>query len=559
MGGCSGLRSDIVKRGAERAPQRSLLKALGLDDVDIEKPLIGIANSWNELVPGHVHLRRVAEAVKAGVYAAGGTPLEFNTIAICDGIAMGHEGMKSPLISREVIADSVELMANAYQLDGLVLISSCDKIEPGMVMAAARLDIPCIFVSGGAMLCGYYGGRRLVLGDVFEAVGRYLKGEITLEELKLIEDHCCPGVGSCAGMYTANTMACLIEALGLTLPGGGTIPAVDARRLRLAREAGRRIVKLVEEHLTPRMILTREAFENAIAVDVALGGSTNAVLHLMAIAREAEVDLPLELFDEISKRTPQLVDMMPGGPIAVEDLDRAGGVQAVMKRLAEVGLIHLDALTVAGEPVGELLKRARVLDEKVIRSTSNPVRSTGALAVLKGSLAPDGAVIKTAGLKKLKHRGPAKVFNSEEEAVEAVKNGEVEQGDVVVIRYEGPKGGPGMREMLTITSILVGQGLGEKVALVTDGRFSGATRGLMVGHVSPEAAEGGPIALVENGDFIEIDVERRVLELEVDTVELEERRRSWRPLRKPLRGVFARYAMLAESASKGAVMRRLAL
>jgi len=548
-------RSFEVTEGIVRAPHRALFKALGLTDDELSRPIIGIANSWNEVVPGHIHLKSVADAVKAGVRLAGGTPLEFNTIAICDGIAMGHEGMRSPLISREIVADSIELMFNAYKFDGMVFVCSCDKIEPGMLMAAARINVPSIFVTGGAMLCGFYKGRKLGLEDIFEAIGEYTSGRLSYEEFKEIEERTCPGPGSCAGLYTANTMAVLIEALGMTLPGGGTIPAVDARRLRLAKEAGKRIVEMVKEDLTPRKILTYESFLNAIAVDVALGGSTNAILHLMAIAREADVNLSLNDFDQVSRKTPHLVAMMPGGDVSVEELDRAGGVQAVMKRLASRGLIDTNALTVNGKTVGENLEKAVIYDEEIIKPVEKPIRPTGALAILWGNLAPKGAVIKTAGLRKLSFKGPAKVFDCEEDAVKAALSGAISKGDVVVVRYEGPKGGPGMREMLTLTAILVGKGLGEDVALITDGRFSGATRGLMVGHVSPEAAEGGPIGVLRDGDVIEIDVEARKISVELSEDELSRRLSQFKPKEKPLKGVFARYAKMVSSAADGAVYK----
>lgn len=548
-------RSFEVTEGIVRTPHRALFKALGLTDSDLAKPIIGIANSWSEVIPGHVHLRSIAEAVKAGVRSAGGVPLEFNTIGICDGIAMGHEGMRSPLISREVIADSVELMFNAYRFDGMVFICSCDKIEPGMMMAALRLNVPSIFITGGPMQCGYYRGRKLGLEGAFEAVGEYLSGKLSLEELREIEDRACPGPGSCAGLYTANTMAVLIEAMGMTLPGGGTIPAVDSRRLRLAKEVGDRVVKMVEEDLTPRRVVTYESLLNAIAVDVALGGSTNAVLHLMAIAKEANVNLSLKDFDEVSRRTPQLVEMMPGGGVSVEELDKAGGVQAVMKQLYAKGVIYGEALTVGGRKVVENLKEARVYDPSVIRAVEDPIRQTGALAILWGNLAPKGAVIKTSGLRRYSFRGPSRVFDCEEDAVRAAMSGELGEGDVVVVRYEGPRGGPGMREMLTLTSILVGKGLGERVALVTDGRFSGATRGLMVGHVSPEAAEGGPIGVLRDGEVVEIDIEARRLNVEVEDEELRQRLSQFKPIEKKLTGVFARYAKSVTSASEGAVLK----
>ncbi len=544
----------MVTEGPERAPQRSLFKAAGLDDEDLSKPLIGIANSWNEIVPGHVHLDKVAEAVKQGVREAGGTPLEFNTIAICDGIAMGHEGMKAPLPSRELIAGSVELMAKAHAFDALVLVTACDKITPGMLMAAARLNIPAVLVNGGCMLPGVVDGREMALSHVFEAVGQYKAGKIGEEELKRIESMAVPGPGSCAGLYTANTMAIAAEALGMALPWTSTIPAVSAERIRAGRAAGRAIMDLLRKGIKPRNLMTKEAFENAIRVDVALGGSTNAVLHLMAIAKEAGVDLSLELFDEISRETPHITNLNPAGPHYVRDLHYAGGVPAVFKELAE--MMHLDQLTASGETWADIVKRAEVRDRDVIRPKNNPYHEQGGLAILWGSLAPRGAVIKQTAVdpEMLVFKGRAKPFDSEEEAVQAIFDGRIEEGDVVVIRYEGPKGGPGMREMLTATATIMGMGL-KRVALITDGRFSGATRGPAIGHVSPEAAEGGPIALVEEGDEISIDVPNRRLDLLVDEDELEKRRRRWTPPPPREGGFLAIYSMLAASADVGAVMR----
>ncbi|MDH5806757.1 MAG: dihydroxy-acid dehydratase [Candidatus Methanomethylicaceae archaeon] len=548
------MRSDIVKKGIQRIPHRALFKALGLTDEEIEKPIIGIANSWNELIPGHFHLDKIAEAVKAGVRIAGGTPLEFNTIGICDGIAMGHEGMRAPLVSREIIADSIEVMAKAYSFDGMVFICSCDKIEPGMVMGALRVNIPSIFITGGPMLCGIWKNRRLSLDSAFESIGEYLSGKLSEEDLKQIEEFTCPGVGSCAGMYTANTMACIIEALGLSLPGSGTIPAVDARRLRLAKKTGMQIMELIKNDLKPRDIVNEFSIRNAITVDVALGGSTNAILHLMAIANEAGVELDLKTFDEISKITPQIVDMMPAGKVAVEDLDRAGGIPAVMKRLAKKNLIYTNVITVTGKTVGENIKNVEIIGD-IIKSLENPIRPTGTLAILFGNLAPKGAVIKTAGLKRTIFEGEAMVFDCEEDGIKAAYEGKIEPGKAIVIRYEGPKGGPGMREMLSLTSIIVGMGLGEEVALLTDGRFSGATHGMMVGHISPEAAEGGPIAVVKDGDIIKIDIEKRKLEVLISDEELKKRLSEWK-IREPKykKGVFYRYSKLVTSASTGAVL-----
>ncbi|MEM0152994.1 MAG: dihydroxy-acid dehydratase [Ignisphaera sp.] len=549
-------RSRIVTEGIERTPHRSLLRALGLVDEELARPVIGIANSWNEVIPGHRHLREIAEAVKAGVRLAGGVPLEFNTIGLCDGIAMGHSGMKYSLPSREIIADSIEIMVNAYQFDGIVLISSCDKIIPGMLMAAARLDIPAIFISGGPMLAGRYMGRDIDLHDVFEAVGAFKAGRIGYEELKAIEEAACPGVGSCAGMFTANTINALTEALGISLPGNGTAPAVSAERMRLAKKTGMFIVKLVEHNITSRAILTREAFLDAISVDMALGGSTNTVLHLMAIAAESGISLTLDDFEEISNRTPTLCKLSPSGPYHVHDLHEAGGVPALMKELSRKGLIHENRMTVALKTVGEIVSEAVNHREDVIRPITNPWYPRGSIKILKGTLAPLGAVIKISAVPEDLYifEGIAKVFDSEEEAVVAISNGRVEKGDVVVIRYEGPKGGPGMREMLTATAILAGMGLDRDVALVTDGRFSGATRGLSVGHVSPEAAEGGPIAVVQNGDRIRIDLRLGRIDLLVSSEEIRERLDKYRPREIGYKGYLARYSKLVTSAYTGAVL-----
>ncbi len=549
-------RSSILVEGVERAPHRALLRALGLTDEEFSKPLIGIANSWNEVVPGHIHLNKVSEKVKDGVKAEGGTPLEFNTIAVCDGLAMGHEGMRFSLVSREVIADSVEIMIEAHRFDGFIALSSCDKIEPGMMMAIARLNIPSIFLNGGPMCAGRLGERRLSTGDVFEAVGKYSSGKITLEELKLIEKYACPGAGSCAGLYTANTMALIFEALGMMIPGASTIPAVDSRRLEAAYKTGLTLMNMVETGLKPSDILTFEAFENAITVDASMGGSTNAILHLLAIAREAKVKLTIEDFDRISRKTPYIVDLIPGGRHPVEDLDRIGGLPIVMKKLLEAGLINGEALTVTGKTVKENIEAfeppVREVGE-VVREPSSPISKYGSIAILKGNLAPEGAVVKISGVSILHHRGEAKVYDSEEEAFRAVIDKQIEPGDVVVIRYEGPRGGPGMREMLSVTAAIVGQGLGDRVALITDGRFSGATRGLMVGHVSPEAAVGGPIAALRNGDIIKIDVPSRRIDVELSEDELRKRLSGWSPPKpRYTSGILARYAKYALSASLGA-------
>jgi len=549
-------RSSVIVDGIERTPHRALLRAIGLTDTNFGKPLVAVANSWNEIVPGHIHLDKVGKRVKEGVRAGGGVPLEFDTIAVCDGLAMGHEGMKFSLVSREVIADSIEIMIQAHSFDAFVGLASCDKIEPGMLMAMARLNLPSIFLNGGPMCMGRLGDKRLSTGDTFEAVGQYSAGKLTLEELKLIEMHACPGPGSCAGLYTANTMAIVSEALGLMIPGSSTIPAVDSRRLDAAYKTGLTIMELIETGLRPRDIMSYEAFINAIAVDAAMGGSTNAVLHLLAIAREAGVKLTLDDFDRVSKRTPYFVDLIPGGRYAVEDLDRVGGVPLVMKKLLEMGLIHGEALTVTGKTVSENLRNYRPpasIVGQVVRDPSSPISKRGSIVILRGNIAPEGAVTKISGVKNLTHRGPAKIYDSEEEAFSAVMNREIEPGDVVVIRYEGPRGGPGMREMLAVTAAIVGQGLGDSVALITDGRFSGATRGLMVGHVSPEAAVGGPIAALRNGDTIVIDAINGRLEAEVSDEELSKRLRSWTPPSpKYHSGILARYSREALSASLGA-------
>ncbi|MGB9959272.1 MAG: dihydroxy-acid dehydratase [Candidatus Bathyarchaeales archaeon] len=550
------MRSDEIKRGVERAPHRTLLKALGLTDKEIDKPFIGIANSFTTIVPGHVHLDKITEAVKMGIVAAGGTPFEFNTIAVCDGLAMNHEGMRYSLPSRELIADSVEIMVQAHRFDGVVLVSNCDKITPGMLMAAARLDIPAILVTGGPMLSGIVNGRKVGYASVYEAVGGALAGKVSAEELNKLENGACPGCGSCNGMFTANTMACVSEALGMAMPYCATSPAVSALKLRIAKESGERIVEMVKADLKPSQILTMKAFENAITVDMALGGSTNTVLHLTAIAKEAGISLPLSIFDEISRRVPHLCNMIPGGPHAVEELDAAGGIPALMKELEK--LLHLDAITVTGKTVKENIKDAKVVNAEVIRPLAKPVHKEGGIAVLTGNLAPNGAIVKTAAVpaKMLSYKGKAKVFDSEAEAVKAIQEGKIGSGEVVVIRYEGPKGGPGMPEMLSPTAMIAGMGLSESVALVTDGRFSGATRGLCVGHVSPEAAEGGPIALIENGDIISIDIPKRTINVELTKEELERRFKKWKPKEPRFKkGYLARYASLVQSASAGGTFK----
>lgn len=549
------MRSSSMKDGLERAPHRSLFKALGLTDEEIARPMIGIANSASELIPGHLHLHQLAEAVKAGIRLAGGTPFEFNTVGVCDGIVMGHEGMKYSLCSRELIADSVELMAMAYPFDGIVMIPNCDKIVPGMLMAAARLNIPTILLSGGPMLRGDFQGKHIDLIKLFEYVGKVKVGAMTMEELREAEGCACPGVGSCAGMFTANSMNCLSEALGLALPYNGTIPAVYADRIRLAKNTGIKIMELVERGIKPSDILTRKAFENAVTVDMAFGGSTNTSLHLPAIAGEAGVSLNLSDFNTISDRTPHLCNMAPGGPHHLQDLHLAGGIPALMNELNRGGLIHLDVLTVTGRTVGENITGKTIQDSRYIRTMDNPYHETGGLAVLFGNVAPEGAVVKKSAVDEsmLKHRGRARVFDEEEKALKAILDGDIVEGDVVVIRYEGPKGGPGMREMLAPTAAIVGVGRDRDVALLTDGRFSGGTRGAAIGHISPEAALGGPIAAVREGDLIEIDIPAKKLNLLISDEELKKRMAEWKPRPKPLKGYLKRYASLVGPAHTGAV------
>ena len=536
------MRSDQIKKGTEKAPHRALLKSLGLEDDDIAKPLIGIANSFTNIVPGHIHLRVIGEAVKEGILSAGGTPFEFSTIAVCDGIAMGHEGMRYSLPSREIVADSVEIMLQAHSLDGLVMISNCDKITPGMLMAAARVNIPAIMVTGGPMAAGRYHGKKISYSNMPEALGQVATGKMTEGELCEMEENACPGCGSCSGMFTANTMACMSEALGLSLPYCATSLANSAFKLRLARATGKQIIKLVKDDLKPSQILTKEAFENAIALDMALGGSTNTTLHLPAIAKESGLTLPLLTFDEIGRRVPHLCSMIPSGTYALEDLDAAGGVPAVMNELKT--LLNLNLPTVSGKTVGENIKNAKVLDRQVIHSLTNPVHKEGGIAILTGNLAPKGSVIKTAGVspKMQKHTGPAKVYDSEKEALTAIRGNKVKAGDVVVIRYEGPRGGPGMPEMLFPTATIAGMGLADSVALITDGRFSGATHGGSIGHVAPEAFDGGPIAVIKNGDTITIDIPHRVLKVELSDKELKTRLAAWKP-RPPkiTKGILSRY------------------
>ena len=552
------MRSDLMKTGLGRAPSRALLAAMGITSEEMVRPLIGVANSANELVPGHMHLNRIAEAVKAGIRIAGGTPLEFCTIGVCDGLAMGHVGMKYSLASRELIADSIEIMAMAHPFDGLVLIPNCDKIVPGMLMASLRLNIPAVVISGGPMMTGRFQGKAVDVIDVFEAVGRVKAGRMSESELSELEEKACPGCGSCAGMFTANSMNCLTEALGLGLPGNGTIPAVSAARIRLAKMAGMKVMELLSHDLQPRKIATLEAFRNAIAVDMALGCSTNTVLHVPAIASEAGIEIDLKMFDEISSITPHICSLSPGGPHHLEDLDSAGGVQAVLKVLAGNGLVDPHVLTVTGKTLGENLERAGVLDSDIIRPLENPYSCQGGIAIIKGNLAPDGAVVKQSAVspKMLKNKGRARVFDSEEAAVQSILEGEIKPGDIVVIRYEGPCGGPGMREMLNSTSALVGIGLDQSVALVTDGRFSGGTRGAAIGHVSPEAAHGGTIALVQEGDEIIIDIPGKTISVNLSESELIARRSSWSaPKFTITSGYLARYASQVSSAAQGAILK----
>ena len=549
------MKSDVVKKGATRCAHRSLFNAMGFGPEDLKKPLIGICNSFNEVIPGHIHLREITEAAKLGVAAAGGTPMEFPAIGVCDGIAMGHTGMKFSLASRELIADSIEAVATATGFDGLVLIPNCDKVVPGMLMAAARLNIPCVVVSGGPMLPGRYNGRDISVSQSFEAAGEFAAGKISEADMTAIEAAACPGCGSCAGLFTANTMNCLTEALGMGLPGNGTIPAAyTGARRQLAKRAGQVIMNLIEKDIKPRDILTEKAFENAITVDMGIGGSTNTVLHLTAIAHEAGIELPAAKFDEISRRTPYIAKLSPAGTHHMIDLNEAGGINAVMKELSKKGVIHTDAMTVVGT-VEEKIANARTLRPDVIRTVEDPYRKEGGLAILSGNLCPENAVVKASAVAEdmLVYSGKAKCFSSEESAVNAIMEGQIVEGDVVVIRYEGPKGGPGMQEMLNPTAVISGRGL--KVGLITDGRFSGASRGACIGHVSPEAMAGGPIALIEDGDIIDIDIPNRKLELRVSDEELAKRRAAWvKPEPKIKTGYLSRYAKLTTSASKGAVV-----
>lgn len=552
------MRSAIIKEGPERAPNRSLLKATGVTDAEMRRPFIAVVNSWNDIIPGHIHLNKLAEAVKAGIRNAGGVPFEFHTIGVCDGIAMGHEGMKYSLPSREVIEDTIELMVKAHQFDGMVLIPSCDKIVPGHIMAAGRLDIPSIVVTGGPMLPGYVDDKYTDLISVFEGVGAHRAGKLSEADLERLENLSCAGAGSCAGMFTANTMACMTEALGLSLPGCATAHAVDAKKTRIAKESGERIVEMVRENLTPRKLVTPKSFENAIMVDMAIGGSTNTTLHLPALAHEFGIELSLETFDELSRTTPHLISLRPGGPNFMLHFDRAGGVQAILQRLASK--LDLTRLTANGKTLGENLEEFEIINPKlnkeIVATLENPIHAQGGIAVLKGTLAPDGSVVKQTAVdpKMHIHTGPARVYDCEEDAMKGILAGEVKPGDIVVIRYEGPKGGPGMREMLAATAAIGGMGLLESVALVTDGRFSGGTRGPCIGHVSPEASEGGPIGLVKTGDLIEINIPERILNLKISEEEFKRRKAAFVPKKKEVTGYLARYQRSVHSANTGGIV-----
>ena len=551
------MRSDAVKTGTQQAPHRSLFNALGMTKEEMERPLVGIVCSYNEIVPGHMNLDKIAQAVKLGVAMAGGTPIMFPAIAVCDGIAMGHVGMKYSLVTRDLIADSTEAMAMAHQFDALVMIPNCDKNVPGLLMAAARINVPTVFVSGGPMLAGHLNGHKTSLSSMFEAVGAYAAGKLTEEGLTECENKTCPTCGSCSGMYTANSMNCLTEVLGMGLKGNGTIPAVYSERIRLAKHAGMQVMEMYRRNIRPRDIMTKEAILNALTVDMALGCSTNSMLHLPAIAHEIGWDFDISFANEISAKTPNLCHLAPAGPTYMEDLNEAGGVYAVMNELAQAGLLHTECMTVTGKTVGENIKDCANLNPEVIRPLDNPYSTTGGLAVLRGNLAPDGSVVKRSAVvaEMMVHEGPARVFDCEEDAIAAIKGGKIVEGDVVVIRYEGPKGGPGMREMLNPTSAIAGMGLGSSVALITDGRFSGASRGASIGHVSPEAAVGGPIALVEEGDIISINIPALKLELKVSDEELAARKAKWEPREpKVTTGYLARYAAMVTSGNRGAIL-----
>ena len=552
------MKSDQVKTGMQQAPHRSLFHALGFTEEEMKKPMVGIVSSYNEIVPGHINLDKIVNAVKLGVAEAGGVPVVFPAIAVCDGIAMGHIGMKYSLVTRDLIADSTECMALAHQFDALVMVPNCDKNVPGLLMAAARINVPTVFVSGGPMLAGHVKGHKTSLSSMFEAVGSYAAGTMTEEDVREYEEKTCPTCGSCSGMYTANSMNCLTEALGMGLKGNGTIPAVYSERIKLAKHAGMAVMEMLRKNICPRDIMTKEAVLNALTVDMALGCSTNSMLHLPAIAHEIGFDFDISFANPISEKTPNLCHLAPAGPTYMEDLNEAGGVYAVMKELADIGLIHTDCMTVTGQTIGENIKDAVNKNPQVIRPTDNPYSKTGGLAVLKGNLAPDGSVVKRSAVveEMMVHEGPARVFDCEEDAIAAIKGGKIQAGDVVVIRYEGPKGGPGMREMLNPTSAIAGMGLGSSVALITDGRFSGASRGASIGHVSPEAAVGGPIALVQEGDTIKINIPEMKLELDVSEEELAARRADWQPKEpKVTSGYLARYASMVTSGNRGAVMQ----
>ena len=551
------MRSDAVKKGMQQAPHRSLFNALGLTEEEMNRPLVGIVSSYNEIVPGHMNLDKIVQAVKMGVAMAGGTPIMFPAIAVCDGIAMGHTGMKYSLVTRDLIADSTEAMAMAHQFDALVMIPNCDKNVPGLLMAAARVNVPTVFVSGGPMLAGHVKGQKRSLSSMFEAVGSYAAGTMTEEDVKEFENKVCPTCGSCSGMYTANSMNCLTEVLGMGLQGNGTIPAVYSERIKLAKRAGMKVMEMLEKNIRPRDIMTEKAFMNALTVDMALGCSTNSMLHLPAIAHEAGVELNVDIANEVSARTPNLCHLAPAGPTYMEDLNEAGGVYAVMNELSKKNLLNLDCMTVTGKTVGENIKNCINKNPEVIRTIDNPYSQTGGIAILKGNLAPDSGVVKQSAVapEMLVHEGPARVFDCEEDAIEAIKGGKIVEGDVVVIRYEGPKGGPGMREMLNPTSAIVGMGLGSSVALITDGRFSGASRGASIGHVSPEAAVGGPIALVEEGDIIKINIPEHSLNVDISDEEMAARRAKWQPRQpKVTTGYLARYAHLVTSGNRGAIL-----
>ena len=551
------MRSDNAKAGMQQAPARSLFRALGLTDEEMERPLVGIVSSYNEIVPGHMNLDKIVDAVKQGVAMAGGTPIVFPAIAVCDGIAMGHVGMKYSLVTRDLIADSTECMAMAHQFDALVMVPNCDKNVPGLLMAAARLNIPTVFVSGGPMLAGHVKGEKRSLSSMFEAVGSYAAGLMSEEDVKEFECKVCPTCGSCSGMYTANSMNCLTEVLGMGLKGNGTIPAVYSERLVLAKHAGMAVMDMLKKNIRPRDIMTEAAFRNALTMDMALGCSTNSMLHLPAIAHEAGVELNVEIANEISAKTPNLCHLAPAGHTYMEDLNEAGGIYAVMNEISKLGLLNLDCMTVTGKTVGENIKDCVNKNPEIIRPIDNPYSKTGGIAVLRGNLAPDSCVVKRSAVapEMLVHEGPARVFDSEDDAIAAIKGGKIVAGDVVVIRYEGPKGGPGMREMLNPTSAIVGMGLGSTVALITDGRFSGASRGASIGHVSPEAAAGGPIGLVEEGDIIAIDINANTINMKVSDEELARRRANWTPKTKEVSGYLKRYAALVTSADKGAILK----